>query len=922
MGKDTTTPASRRGNRAKTPKVFRPHPSASEKHSQLVKAFEEHHLKSGPSPAEFSLDGWKIPLFLLNSHRHGTILHKLFNDVEEEKSRIRINRSKIDEDVEDPIEDDIDEDANEDSDEDLNEDSDDDPDEDTEYVDVKDQDSVAREFSGPERNRDPNKAQDTKNEESMRKIECWEDLILLIIKKYPQIMREPDMNGLTFMHNVASESENLLSRILNEVPPVEGLVTALETTQKEDKTCLHLALENPKLSKATIMKVILLVDKKVLGMVSKHEKKTPLHLAVQRTSPDAGVVQLLVGKWPSALTAEDHNVKSPYQLLTTRSSEAPHTPSHEKIIELLKYYVIKELDNDDAEAHLYKYPEIGPHRHLRLQLGRLVDKQIDKTFIDCLKKDLHLPLESILSKVSLPALNGSEHHLEFFDYLRDKKVTRILNLAVADMGTQDHCDGLIEDCLQGLTIDSLDWQREDVFISNLCPDIKDLCLYSSGKKTVLDHWSSKRGLQCLKKLESVKITFFTTPLSKERIRTYRVEFLNRMLERKRKDRDSEAVMEPLPHDTSTRSYCLKWKEAQEFTGERGSRNPSTSGRISREITFDFVERPKHMTAPTEGRISEPGGIDGKGDPDNNNLWYQHMHKFSIHLEDFLGDEYSRKQYEKVKVAIIDDGIDVPFPGLKIGKGKSFCEGDDDLEFFVGAGGHGTLMARFAQSLSPQTVFYVARVHDFINSGHRMCTARSVRRAINWAIDMGVDIITMSLSLDYDDTETAALNTALRRAQDKKIVVFCAHRDGDVAQQPNFFAARSDTISIAAATSAGRPAEFANQKDGFYLPGDKIITKNPTNGKLTNETGSSISTALAAGLAAHILYCNEMLPKPVLEREDLRLSMKDIFEVLCKGSGSDRFLQVWKFFEHENATSLEGIQKITEQLVRSSKQLKP
>jgi hypothetical protein len=61
-----------------------------------------------------------------------------------------------------------------------------------------------------------------------------------------------------------------------------------------------------------------------------------------------------------------------------------------------------------------------------------------------------------------------------------------------------HSDQAIIQCLDGLGVESLDWQREDipadVIVRGAGSDIKKLRLYCSGRQAVLQGWADRQGL--------------------------------------------------------------------------------------------------------------------------------------------------------------------------------------------------------------------------------------------------------------------------------------------------------------------------------------------------------------------------------------------------------------------------------------------
>ena len=186
---------------------------------------------------------------------------------------------------------------------------------------------------------------------------------------------------------------------------------------------------------------------------------------------------------------------------------------------------------------------------------------------------------------------------------------------------------------------------------------------------------------------------------------------------------------------------------------------------------------------------------------------------------------------------------------------------------------------------------------------------------------------MSLSVvQHDDgsnqNECEEIKAALLKAYGKNIIVFCSQRDGSQGSTQSIMKGLPGVISIGAATAFGKQAKFVPDGANFILPGHQVSLLDPASGTSTIESGSSISTALAAGLAALILRCEEIvrtqsqLPSPSesLNRMNLRKYIKYIFHRLSdKDTG---YVQVTKtFLMYENDSQANQIDKVRQMLER-------
>jgi hypothetical protein len=136
---------------------------------------------------------------------------------------------------------------------------------------------------------------------------------------------------------------------------------------------------------------------------------------------------------------------------------------------------------------------------------------------DLAKMTKHLRFERILQYIVLPNLSvisaqpspqdklptckGRTDYWWIFKWLKQEKVERILRVVVQDRQPSSHSDEMIERCLEGLQVETWDWNKLDICattIQRAAPSVRDLTLYSSGNNAVLRSWSSAGGLVQLK----------------------------------------------------------------------------------------------------------------------------------------------------------------------------------------------------------------------------------------------------------------------------------------------------------------------------------------------------------------------------------------------------------------------------------------
>lgn len=160
-----------------------------------------------------------------------------------------------------------------------------------------------------------------------------------------------------------------------------------------------------------------------------------------------------------------------------------------------------------------------------------------------------------------------------------------------------------------------------------------------------------------------------------------------------------------------------------------------------------------------------------------------------------------------------------------------------------------------------------------------------QQAIKWAVGENVDIITMSWAIDEfsprndRDKRIDKLRDAINMAAEANILMFCANPDKGADYKinktfPKSLVSENTLFVIGAATKdGGNPWHRIASGDkscNFLLPGTELAVrvqssvkrkatkKTVEDGKppveWENHSGSSLSCALAAGLAAMILHC--------------------------------------------------------------------
>lgn len=121
-------------------------------------------------------------------------------------------------------------------------------------------------------------------------------------------------------------------------------------------------------------------------------------------------------------------------------------------------------------------------------------------------------------------------------------------------------------------------------------------------------------------------------------------------------------------------------------------------------------------------------------------------------------------------------------------------------------------------------------------------------------------------MDSNEEDIRDLEKALKTAVDKGILIFCASPDEGSQTDATFrqyypvgydeVSSRLFKIGAATAHNRGIAQSARDSQLDFLLPGHEIeaVGENPMRDGKSLLTGSSVATALAAGVAALVIYC--------------------------------------------------------------------
>ncbi|TGO47460.1 hypothetical protein BOTNAR_0524g00070 [Botryotinia narcissicola] len=438
---------------------------------------------------------------------------------------------------------------------------------------------------------------------------------------------------------------------------------------------------------------------------------------------------------------------------------------------------------------------------------------------------------------------------QVFDWLRYLGVKSIIKVMVIDDGDPSHADSAIEGALCGFKVEIWDWKKIDIcsdVIANSTNIVKDVSLYCSGNKSVQMGWTSPHGF-----LNSEKF-----PLGQE--------------------------------DSKQLEKYINW-----FKEEVNSAKERMKHEIKVEVTLDNME----VSYASEFQNTE-------GSMEIGNKWVDCMKDFAK----FIGSNEEGKK-SPIKIAVIDDGVDSSFDifDRKITTGQSFCPHPNSTDlmnsYFIPSGQHGTRMAMLILQICPNAKLYIARLDEYRKldgDGKRQITTKSAAEAIQWAVDCDVDIISMSWSLEEQKPQSDAmkkLESAISNAELKHILMFCSASDqGNSATNDSFPGATNKCIRIGAATDTGKRLSWVVEDVDFLFPGKEIPFRDHDN-KTVRESGSSVATAAATGLAAVLINCTKILGGSEDNgyfRE--KRNIEKAFKRLSQATSKEHYPLVYLFFD--------------------------
>lgn len=320
--------------------------------------------------------------------------------------------------------------------------------------------------------------------------------------------------------------------------------------------------------------------------------------------------------------------------------------------------------------------------------------------------------------------------------------------------------------------------------------------------------------------------------------------------------------------------CEEIKESLEGVGEFQFSTVEISDNITVEDAVDYYgglpgvafAQPDYLIEP-ETEIEETKtdikteSISLVNDPKVGLQWY--LEKLNMDTVWKYTEEFS---FDRIRVAIVDTGLDVTHPDLQRAVNRDLCVSSvnsnfDKISSDLGATGHGTHIAGIIGATADNGIGVAGIASDRVELMAIRCQAESgiyssyAARGVEYAVNHGARIINMSLGTTSSDN---LLKASMQYAYSQNVLVVCSagNTGSGGIHYPSGY---DETIGIIAVDQQNQKLQTSNYGEDNYIsaPGNNIYSTLP-NGRYGYMSGTSMAAGVVSGVAAYILSLNSGL----------------------------------------------------------------
>ncbi|MFC3798711.1 S8 family peptidase [Cohnella sp. GCM10012308] len=248
--------------------------------------------------------------------------------------------------------------------------------------------------------------------------------------------------------------------------------------------------------------------------------------------------------------------------------------------------------------------------------------------------------------------------------------------------------------------------------------------------------------------------------------------------------------------------------------------------------------------------------------------------------------WSRTTGQRVKVGVIDTGVDFGHPDLRhaLSRGINLLQRASLPHDDNGHGTHiaGTISAANASrgmiGVAPRTEIHPVKAFDTDGSAY----VSDIILGIEWCVHHGMDIVNMSFGMP---NRSEALLKAVESAHRAGVLIVASSGNDGRKGRIDYPAGYGHTVAVGALDRRGRIARFTNRSAAIdiYAPGAKVESAWP-NGRRRVMSGTSMATSHVTGAVALLLALRPGL-SPSRIKDILRRSAKPLgYDKAPQGAG--------------------------------------